>query len=86
MRIVTQIDMKDKIFDEMREMGWNLNYNTNDDFDDTMQLHLKRMEERWDAIVKKEENGIISDDEESLKEDLAFMIDLVRAINLANER
>lgn len=68
--------MKEKLFDYMRVIGWNLGDNTNEDFDGVMQLHLKRMENRWERLTK---DDTLTD--ETLVEDLAFMIDLVRAIN-----
>ena len=70
--------IKEKIFEKMREYGWNLNYNTNKDFEEIYNIHYNRINNKWGILENKTD---ITENEELELEDLRFITDFLRAIN-----
>lgn len=73
-------NIKQKIFDKMMEYGWNLGYNTYEDFDKVFELHKKQIDDRWELL--EENYGVLTDSERERElEGLRFITDFLRAIN-----
>lgn len=70
--------MKSKIFDLMCKYGWDLEDNTDENFDVVLQYHLNRMNKEWSELAEKDN---LINEEELRKEDLGFIIDFITAIN-----
>ena len=73
-------NIKQKIFNKMMEYGWNLGYNTYEDFDKVFELHKKQIDDRWELL--EENYGVLTDSERERElEGLRFITDFLRAIN-----
>lgn len=76
--------MKEKIYEKMREYGWNLNYNTNKDFEEVYNIHYNFIEGCYDYILDYNINEPLSlseIDTQSFEDMITFMSDFLRAIN-----
>lgn len=76
--------MKEKIYEKMKEYGWNLGYNTNEDFEEVYKTHYNFIEGCYDYISNYDINEplSLSDIDTGRFEDMiTFMSDFLRAIN-----
>lgn len=76
--------MKEKIYEKMREYGWNLNDNTNKDFEEVYNIHYNFIEGCYDYILDYNINEPLSlseIDTQSFEDMITFMSDFLRAIN-----
>ena len=78
-------DIKEKIFNKMKEYGWNLGNNTNKDFAGVYDIHYGFIDSLYDYFREQEEIGKSIDlndiSEEGLFETIVFMSDFLRALN-----
>lgn len=83
--IVIRKPLREKIFEKMREYGWNLGDNTNKDFADVYDIHYRFIDSMYDYFREQEEIGKSIDlndiSEEGLFETIVFMSDFLRALN-----
>lgn len=70
--------MKEKIFDKMKEYGWNLGANSYEDFNKVYDYHNTRFNKEWEQLEEKENRTEL---EELRVEDLRFITDFLRAID-----
>ena len=76
--------MKDKIFEKMKEYGWNLGENSNKDFEIVYNRHYDFIESCYESIAETDitqdvnMNEINSIDFEDM---ICFISDFLRAIN-----
>lgn len=78
--IVIKRPFREKVFEKMREYGWNLGDNTNKDFADVYDTHYKFIEGCYDYIANEPLN--MNDISASGFEDMiTFMSDFLRALN-----
>ena len=76
--------MKNKIFEKMREYGWNLGDNTNKDFEDVYDTHYKFIEGCYDYIADCDMNEPLNMNDISasgFEDMITFMSDFLRALN-----
>ena len=76
--------MKEKVFEKMKEYGWNLNYNTNKDFEEVYNIHYNFIESCYDYISDYNINEPLSlseIDTQSFEDMITFMSDFLRALN-----
>lgn len=77
--------MKNKIFEKMREYGWNLGDNTDKDFADVYDIHYYFIQSLYNYFVETDEPNISRDlndiSEQSLQDMTSFMGDFLRALN-----
>lgn len=77
--------MKNKIFDKMKEYGWNLGNGTSKDFAKVYDIHYKFIDNLFEFF--REEYGIEENidlnkiNKENLLETIVFMSDFLRALN-----
>ena len=82
--IIIRNPLKEKIFKKMREYGWNLGNNNDEDFADVYNAHYKFIDSCYDYIVdcNMDEplnmNGISASGFEDM---ITFMSDFLRALN-----
>ena len=78
-------NIKEKIFNKMKEYGWNLGNNTNKDFAGVYDIHYGFIDSLYDYFREQEEIGKSIDlndiSEEGLFETIVFMSDFLRALN-----
>ena len=83
--IVIKRPFREKIFNKMKEYGWNLGDNTNKDFADVYDIHYRFIDSMYDYFREQEEIGKSIDlndiREEGLFETIVFMSDFLRALN-----
>ena len=82
--IVIRKPLREKIFEKMREYGWNLGDNTNKDFADVYDTHYKFIEGCYDYIADCDMNEPLNMNDISVSgfEDMiTFMSDFLRALN-----
>ena len=80
--------MKEKIYEKMREYGWNLGYNKNIDFEKVYKIHYSFIENCYDYISDYDINEPLSlsdIDTQSFEDMITFMSDFLRAINDIDE-
>ena len=77
--------MKNKIFEKMREYGWNLGDNTNEDFEDIYKIHYNFTQNLYDYFVETDDVNIkrnLNDiNEQKMYDMISFMSDFLRALN-----
>ena len=78
-------NIKEKVFEKMREYGWNLGDNTDKDFADVYNIHYIFIDSLYGYFREQEEIGKSIDlndiSEEGLFETIVFMSDFLRALN-----
>lgn len=82
--IVIKRPFREKVFEKMREYGWNLGDNTNKDFADVYDTHYKFIEGCYDYIADCDMNEPLNMNDISVSgfEDMiTFMSDFLRALN-----
>lgn len=80
--------MKEKIYEKMREYGWNLGDNKNIDFEEVYKIHYNFIESCYDYISDYDINEPLSLSDintQSFEDMITFMSDFLRAINDINE-
>lgn len=74
--------MKEKIYEKMKEYGWNLGYNTNKDFEEVYKTHYNFIEGCYDYLRENNDNINLNDiSKASFEYMIVFMSDFLRAIN-----
>lgn len=77
--------MKEKIFKKMKEYGWNLYDNTNEDFENVYKVHYNFTQNLYDYFVKTDDVNIsrnLNDiNEQKMYDMISFISDFLRAIN-----
>lgn len=77
--------MKNKIFERMREYGWNLYDNTNEDFENVYKIHYNFTQNLYDYFVETDEPNVSRDlnniNEQNFEDMISFMSDFLRALN-----
>lgn len=74
--------MKNKVYEKMREYGWNLNDNTNKDFENVYKIHYDFIEKCYDYSVENDDNiDITKLGKQDFVDMIIFMSDFLRAIN-----
>ena len=74
--------MKEKIYEKMKEYGWNLNYNTNKDFEEVYNTHYNFIDSCYDYLRENNDSINLNDISKASFEDMiVFMSDFLRAIN-----
>lgn len=77
--------MKNKVYEKMREYGWNLEDNTNKDFENVYQFHKRFLDSCYDYKCEVEENDEILDMNEisvaDFEDMLDFITDFLRALD-----
>lgn len=76
--------MKEKVFEKMREYGWNLGNNTDEDFKEVYNIHYNFIEGCYDYIVDNDINKELdfnSLNKQEMEDMITFMSDFLRAIN-----
>lgn len=78
--------MKNKIFEKMREYGWNLEDNSNEDFEKVYNMHYNFIQGLYDYFVETDEPNNSSRDlnninEQKLYDMISFISDFLRALN-----
>lgn len=77
--------MKNKVFEKMREYGWNLGDNTNKDFGDVYNTHYDFIQSLYNYFVETDELNVSRDlndiSEQDLQDMISFMSDFLRAFN-----
>lgn len=77
--------MKDKVFNKMKEYGWNLGDNTNKDFEDVYNTHYDFIQSLYNYFVETDEPNVSRDlndiNEQNLQDMTSFMSDFLRALN-----
>ena len=74
--------MKEKIFNKMKEYGWNLGDNNYEDFDSVYELHNKRINKEWEKLEEIVCNGSeLTLEQDKELETLQFITDFLRAID-----
>lgn len=76
--------MKNKIFEKMREYGWNLGDNTNEDFENVYNTHYNFIEGCYDYIADCDMNEPLNMNDISasgFEDMICFMSDFLRALN-----
>lgn len=76
--------MKDKVFNKMKEYGWNLGDNTNKDFEDVYNTHYNFIEGCYDYIADCDMNEPLNMNDISasgFEDMITFMSDFLRALN-----
>lgn len=79
--------MKNKIFEKMREYGWNLGDNTDKDFVDVYNIHYNFIEGCYDYIANCDMNEPLNMNDISasgFEDMICFMSDFLRALNELN--
>ena len=79
--------MKNKIFEKMREYGWNLGDNTDKDFADVYNTHYNFIEGCYDYIADCDMNEPLNMNDISangFEDMITFMSDFLRALNDIN--
>ena len=83
--IVIKRPFREKVFEKMREYGWNLGDNTYKDFADVYDTHYGFIDSLYDYFREQEEIGKSIDlndiSKEGLFETIVFMSDFLRALN-----
>lgn len=82
--IVIRKPLREKIFEKMREYGWNLGDNTNKDFADVYNTHYKFIEGCYDYIADCDMNEPLNMNDISasgFEDMIIFMSDFLRALN-----
>ena len=77
-------DIKEKIFNKMKEYGWNLGDNTNKDFEDVYNTHYNFIEGCYDYIADCDMNEPLNMNDISasgFEDMITFMSDFLRALN-----
>ena len=77
-------NIKEKVFEKMREYGWNLGDNTNKDFADVYDTHYKFIEGCYDYIADCDMNEPLNMNDISasgFEDMITFMSDFLRALN-----
>lgn len=75
-------NIKEKIFNKMKEYGWNLKYNTSKDFDKVYNYHYNNLDKWYDYISGEDYNYTMQDISKSEFNDFVdFMSDFLRALN-----
>lgn len=82
--------MKDKVFNKMKEYGWNLGDNTNKDFEDVYNTHYDFIQSLYNYFVETDEPNVSRDlndiNEQNLQDMTSFMSDFLRAFNEINNK
>lgn len=74
--------MKDKIFNKMKEYGWNLGDNTSEDFNKVYDCHYDNLDKWYDYISGNDYDYTMQDISKSDFSDFVdFMSDFLRALN-----
>ena len=76
--------MKNKVFEKMREYGWNLGDNTNEDFENVYKIHYNFIEKCYDYIGETDIDKPINMkgiNENKFENMVCFMSDFLRALN-----
>ena len=73
--------MKEKIYEKMKEYGWNLGYNTNQDFEEVYKIHYNFIEGCYDYLSENNNVNLNDISEISFQDMITFMSDFLRAIN-----
>ena len=82
--IVIKRQFREKVFEKMREYGWNLGDNTNKDFADVYDTHYKFIEGCYDYIADCDMNEPLNMNDISasgFEDMITFMSDFLRALN-----
>ena len=82
--IVIKRPFREKVFEKMREYGWNLGDNTNKDFADVYDTHCKFIEGCYDYIADCDMNEPLNMNDISasgFEDMITFMSDFLRALN-----
>ena len=80
-------DIKEKIFNKMKEYGWNLEYNTNKDFDKVYNYHYNNLDKWYDYISGEDYNYTMQDiSKREFSDFVDFMSDFLRAFNEINNK
>ncbi len=77
-------NIKEKVFEKMREYGWNLGDNTDKDFADVYNTHYKFIEGCYDYIADCDINEPLNMNDISasgFEDMITFMSDFLRALN-----
>ena len=77
-------NIKEKVFEKMREYGWNLGDNTNKDFADVYNTHYNFIEGCYDYIADCDMNEPLNMNDISasgFEDMITFMSDFLRALN-----
>lgn len=75
-------DIKEKIFNKMKEYGWNLEDNTNKDFDKVYNYHYNNLDKWHDYISGEDYNYTMQDiSKREFSDFVDFMSDFLRAFN-----
>lgn len=75
-------DIKEKIFNKMKEYGWNLEDNTNKDFDKVYNYHYNNLDKWYDYISGEDYNYTMQDiSKREFSDFVDFMSDFLRALN-----
>ena len=77
--------MKNKIFEKMKEYGWNLGYDTNEYFNKVYNIHKDFLDNCYDLKCETEQNNEILNMNDisvsSFEDMLDFMTDFLRALD-----
>lgn len=77
--------MKNKIFEKMREYGWNLGDNTNEDFENVYKIHYNFTQNLYDYFAETDDINVsrnLNDiNEQKLYDMISFISDFLRALN-----
>ena len=82
--------MKDKVFNKMKEYGWNFGDNTSKDFEDIYNTHYDFIQRLHNYFVETDELNVGRDlndiNEQKLQDMISFMSDFLRAFNEINNK
>ncbi len=83
--------MKNRIYEKMREYGWHLNNDTNEDFESVYNIHYNNIQDLYDFLhLQGDYEGWCKDetcidlndlDQQKLTDIADFMSDFLRALN-----
>lgn len=77
--------MKNKIFEKMREYGWNLGDNSNKDFEEVYNTHYDFIQGLYDYFAETDDINVsrnLNDiNEQKLYDMISFISDFLRALN-----
>ena len=77
--------MKDKVFNKMKEYGWNFGDNTSKDFEDIYNTHYDFIQRLHNYFVETDELNVGRDlndiNEQNLQDMITFMGDFLRSLN-----
>ena len=79
--------MKNKVFDKMKEYGWNLRDNTSEDFNKVYDYHYDNLDKWYNYISGEDYDYTMQDISKSEFSDFVdFMSDFLRAFNEINNK